>query len=320
MTKKKPSSEAMATAFLTVLSLVGGLAVACTAGVGTRTVSRAAAQPPPPRPPVAAPPSAAPEPTVPPDRPRLRFPADAVVDVKAAYGAHGDGSTDDTAALQKAITDNPDRTVYLPAGTYLVSRALEARTKGGAWQSGLRLVGEDRDGTVVKLKDKAAGFTDRWDPRPVLRTGNAPVTATGPGRPGTNAAFGNIIDNLTVDTGTNAGAVGVDFAGSDVAALRRLTVKGEGTDGITLTRAFPGPALLSRVEVHGFDHGIRIGQGQYGLTLEHITLTDQNISGLENGGNVLAIHDLSSNNTVPAVRSMDRQGFVTLIDATLGGG
>jgi hypothetical protein len=321
MTKKKPSSEAMATAFLTVLSLVGGLAVACTAGVGTRTVSRAAAQPPPP-PPVAASPSPSPtaEPTVPPDRPRLRFPADAVVDVKAAYGARGDGSTDDTAALQKAITENPDRTVYLPAGTYLVSRALEARTRGGAWQSGLRLVGEDRDSTVVKLKDKASGFTNRWNPRPLLRTGNAPVTAAGPGRPETNAAFGNMIDNVTVDTGDNAGAVGVDFAGSDVASLRRLTVKGDGTDGITLTRAFPGPALLSRVEVRGFDHGIRVGQGQYGLTLEHITLTDQNISGLENGGNVLAIHDLSSNNTVPAVRSMDRQGFVTLIDATLGGG
>jgi hypothetical protein len=243
-----------------------------------------------------------------------------VVDVKAAYQARGDGTTDDTAALQKAISENPNRTLYLPAGTYLVGKALEARGRSGAWQSGLRLVGEDRDGTVVKLKDKASGFTNRWTPRPLLRTGNAPVTAAGPGRPETNAAFGNLIDNLTVDTGANAGAVGIDFAGSDVAALRRLTVKGDGTDGIAMTRSFPGPALLSRVDVHGFDHGIRVGQGQYGLTLEHITLTEQNISGLENGGNILAIHDLTSNNTVPAIRSMDREGFITLVDAALGGG
>ena len=321
MTKKKPSSEAMATAFLTVLSLVGGLAVACTAGVGTRTVSGAAAQPPPAPAVSTTPPAPTPEPTVPPDNPRLRFPADAVVDVKTAYGAKGDGNTDDTAALQKAIAENPNRTLYLPTGTYVVSKALEARAKSGNWQAGLRLVGEQRDATVIRLKDKASGFGDRWDPRPVLRTGSAPVAAAvGPGRPETNGAFGNLLDNLTVDTGANTGAVGIDYAGSNVAALRRITVKGNGTTGLAMTRAFPGPALISRVTVQGFDYGIRVGQGQYGLTLEHISLTGQKISGLENGGNVLAIRDLTSENSVPAIRSTDREGFITLVDAKLTGG
>jgi hypothetical protein len=322
MTKRKPSSETMATAFLTVLSLVGGLAVACTAGVGVRPVSDVNAQPPAqvvtPTPAPSAPP---PEPAVPLDSPRLRFPADAVVDVKVQYGAAGNGTTDDTVAIQKAIRDNPGRTLYLPSGTYLVSRSLEGRGQDGGQRAGLRMVGEERATTILKLKDKASGFNDRWNPRPLLRTGTAPVTAgTGPGRPDTDMGFGNLLDNFTVDTGANTGAVGIDYTGSNVAALRRITVTGKGTTGVSATRAFPGPALLSRVVVRGFDYGIRVGQGQYGLTLEHITLSGQRIAGLENAGNILAIRGLTSENTVPAIRSQERFGFVTLVDAKLTGG
>src|SRR5207249_1700151 len=70
----------------------------------------------------------------------------------------------------------------------------------------------------------------------------------------------------------------------------------------------------------GFDYGIRVSQGQYGLTLEHITLSGQRIAGLDNNGNILAIRDLTSDNTVPAIRSQERFGFVTLVDAKLTGG
>jgi hypothetical protein len=316
MTKRRPSSETMATAFLTVVSLVGGLAVACTAGVGVRTVSDAAAHPP--TPPAAAPaPAPAPPASDPPlDNPTLRYPADAVVDVKAAYRAAGDGHTDDTAALQKAITENPGKTLYLPAGTYLISKALEGRDASGSWRAGLHLVGETRDTTVVKLKDRATGFGNHWSPRPVLRTGASLVPA---GRDELSG-YGNQLENFTLDTGANTGAIGIDYTGSNVATLRRLTITGQGTAGVSITRGLPGPALLSRLVIKGFDYGIKVAQGRYGLTLEHIDLSGQKIVGLDNSGNILAIRDLTSVNTVPAVRSGDQTGFISLVDAKLTGG
>jgi hypothetical protein len=325
MTKKQPSSETVATAALTVLSLVGGLAVACTAGVGVRPAHQVAAKPPAlvvntPAAPAPAAPTPEPTPTGDPtlDSPRLRFPADAVVDVKAAYQAKGDGSTDDTAALQQAISENPGRTLYLPAGTYLVSKALEARDKAGRSRSGLRLVGEERNSTVIRLKDHAAGFGDHQSPRPLLRAGAASID--GVGRPNATSGYGNQLENFTVDTGANRGATGIDYTGSTVASIRRLTITGQGPAGLSITRGLPGPALISRVVVKGFDYGIRIAQGQYGLTLEHLSLSGQKIAGLDNSGNILAIRDLNSVNTVPAIRSGERGGFISLIDAKLTGG
>ena len=48
-----------------------------------------------------------------------------VVNVKdPAYGAKGDGTTDDTAAIQAALTAGAGKDVLGPAGTYLVSSSL----------------------------------------------------------------------------------------------------------------------------------------------------------------------------------------------------
>jgi Pectate lyase superfamily protein len=68
------------------------------------------------------------------------------------YGAKGDGTTDDTAAIQAAINTaaTTGGTVYLPPGTYLVSSPL---TVSG---TGVNIVGSNQAATKFKI---AAGFS-----------------------------------------------------------------------------------------------------------------------------------------------------------------
>jgi len=41
------------------------------------------------------------------------------------YGAYGDGIHDDTTAIQNAIIDNDNNTIYIPSGTYLISEPIK---------------------------------------------------------------------------------------------------------------------------------------------------------------------------------------------------
>lgn len=46
------------------------------------------------------------------------------INVQTAYGAAGDGSKDDAAAIQAAINNNPTKTIFLPKGNYRISKPL----------------------------------------------------------------------------------------------------------------------------------------------------------------------------------------------------
>lgn len=249
------------------------------------------------------------------------FPADAVVNVKTAYGAKGDGVTNDTSALQNAIKANVGRKriLYFPNGTYLINDALRWQDANGVWKCYLALRGQSESGTVIKLMTGSSGFNTPTSPKAMIVTASQNASSSGGG----NEAFRNYISYLTIDTKDNKGAVGIDYLANNLGAMRNVTVRANssfGITGISMKRYGPGPCLLKNVTVQGFDYGIDVDEQDYGVTMEHISLSGQRQAGIRNSSNALFIRDLNSSNSKSAVRNESNIGLIVLDKASLTGG
>ena len=266
-----------------------------------------------------------------------QYPADSGALNVLNFGAKGDGQHDDTDALTAAIAaagtnTGPSfwktRIVYLPSGTYRVSRSLEKRYADGKFGSGMILVGESETGTIIRLTDNAPGFDNATAPRGVIMTtaklldgtptsGGKDYTNKGEG----NDAYENFVENLTVDVGAgNPGAIGIDYLASNIGALRDVRVvapSNSGAIGISMLRKWPGPAVLRHVEVQGFDIGIAVANTEYGVTLEDVTLRGQHRIGLANDGNSVAAADLRVEAAATAIANTGPGGMVSLTGSVL---
>jgi hypothetical protein len=165
---------------------------------------------------------------------------DIVIDVRADYGATGDGVTDDTVALQAAITASPEgSTVFFPAGTYLISAPLRLlqyrRYQGAGWARAAGALIRQKNGSNIT---NAAGLTgmlvpDAWYNDATLCDGQI------------------VIDNLAIDgnfannaTSTACGIIIMNFwtqvtgcyiVGAPVDGIRLTDTTANGTNVITNT-------------------------------------------------------------------------------------
>jgi hypothetical protein len=241
-----------------------------------------------------------------------------VLDVtREPYFAKGDGKTDDTRAIQKALDDYPNgnRIIYLPKGVYLVSSML-------SWPEGTDttndyrrtiLQGEHMEKTIIKLADKANGFGSASIPRAVVYTGLGPARR-----------FRNAVRDLTIYTGKgNNGAIGIRFNATQQGTIRNVRIISpdkKGAYGIDMGFAPDiGPLMIKNVLIQGFDVGLFTRFDTKGITIEDLELKDQNKFGIDNQGQSLHIKGLRSFNAVPAIRNITPTSYITLINSRLNG-
>jgi hypothetical protein len=267
------------------------------------------------------------------------LPADAGMVNVRSFGAKGDGVTDDTKALIAAIDSaGPNtgpsfwqtRMIYLPAGTYLVSETLTHHYGNGKFASGMILRGDGQGRTIIRLRDHADGFGDTGAPRGVIMTtaklldgsptsGGKDYTHKGEG----NDAYENFVEDLTVDVGKdNPGAIGIDYLANNIGAIRDVTVQApqdSGAIGISMQRKWIGPALLQHVTVQGFATGIDVASTEYGITLDHVTLTGQRRIGLQNTDNAVSANALTVDSAGLAINNTAPGGLIVLAQSQLRG-
>lgn len=243
-------------------------------------------------------------------------------DVRLHYGAVGDGKHDDTEAIRRAFAENENRvpieyrTVYFPAGTYLISDSIR-------FSRFMVVRGAGKGKTIIKLKDRADGYDQPGVPKPAFAVGYDWPYVNRPKRNRAGNVIGNYIFDLTIDTGKgNPSTLGLDFHCNNLGGVENVDIvsgDGLGMVGLDFKRGWPGPCLIKNVSISGFDLGISTTHREYSLVFSGIHLSGQNEAAIDNGGNVLSLENVISKNSVPAVRNRGG-GLVTMINSKLTGG
>lgn len=138
------------------------------------------------------------------------------------FGADPTGTSDSYAALQLAIDAAQGRTVYVPAGTYLVSDTLSYNTAAtfGFTSPGIKIVG---DGMTKTFFDHRAANKPLFDIDSGVHGGSY------------TAAMGAVLCEFAIiNTASTAGSVGIRLLNSYETHIHHLYIKGMNSHGIEM--------------------------------------------------------------------------------------
>jgi hypothetical protein len=254
------------------------------------------------------------------------------------HAAKGDGIADDTPAIQDAFdylknayvaanptgspTDGYDGSnywVYVPDGTYRVQSTLTYRGPTlvtptfGSDLVRIRIVGQSREGTIIRLDDNTTEFGNAAQPAMLLEFQHDGTTFN-------NAPADNVLANVTLDTGRgNPGAVGLWFQGANQTSMHNVKVTSEdgaGHCGI-LFQTGSVQGYYRDLTVEGFDYGIcQTNNPEFDSAFEHVTLRGQRTAGVlaQGGGMSLRALDVDESSTSAEGLRIEKTGAVVLLD------
>ena len=251
-----------------------------------------------------------------------------VIDVTASpYFAKGDGTTDDTAAIQQAVSDGvlSKRLVFFPSGkTYLAKGQIFAHLPGTTtWSAWLKIQGGDQATTIIKLADNQVGFQSSDTAKALIVFGSDNSVSDGSG----NDAFANYIFDITIDIGSgNPKAQGVDWIVSNYGTMENVTIRSSdsgkvGDTCLSMSRTGKsgyGPGYIKNCTFDGCNYGITIVGTEYSETWENVSVENQLVAGAKITGNIVTALNFQSNNKVRAFDIYD-QAYLVLLYSQLNG-
>jgi len=175
---------------------------------------------------------------------------------------------------------------------------------------GVRVIGQSRDKTVIRLKNGASGFG---------KGAEKAVMTFFLLRRGSNVNVGNFFENITIDTGKdNPGAIGLSWNASNHGSLRNVTIRsgdGAGRAGLMMDRR-NALGYFRDLAVDGFDVGIELtAMSETDIVLEYATLSRQRVSAIRVGGGTLHPHG----GACLSVRKIATSGEGPALSVGLGG-
>jgi hypothetical protein len=250
------------------------------------------------------------------------------------HGAIPDDGIDDTNAIQAAIeyakSLQPDGApahnvvkekhvfvVYLPAGTYDVQDMLFIDPSARENKSfRIILMGEDKETTIIRLKDNCPGFTNIAAPKPVWRTINASKS---------NVSQNYAIADLTFNIGYgNPGAIAVDHFNNNLGSVKNVKIvcpdlDNKGFIGFKFDRETGGICYIHNMEVVGFETGIKTGDATIDLVFENVQITDCNV-GFRNDKKGIQLKDFTTTRVPTPIHQTNIAASMILINAELHDG